>query len=87
MGNVVITKLNEDELKLIADNTNGVYVRLQSSDDAVAAIKKNLSQIETRAYGDISLMNFKTFYWWFAGAMLIFLLTEFFIPERKKALA
>jgi Ca-activated chloride channel family protein len=87
MGNVVITKLNEDELKLIADNTNGVYVRLQSSDDAVAAIKKNLSQIETRAYGDISLMNFKTYYWWFAGAMLIFLLTEFFIPERKKGLA
>ncbi|HET6993732.1 MAG TPA: VWA domain-containing protein [Chitinophagaceae bacterium] len=87
LGNTVITKLNEDELRLIADNTNGVYVRLQSSDDAVAAIKKNLSQIETRALGDVSLMNFKTYYWWFAGAMLIFLLVEFFIPERKKALA
>ncbi len=87
LGNVVVTRLNEDELRLIAGNTNGVYVRLQSSDDAVAAIKKNLSQIETRAYGDISLMNFKTYYWWFAGAMLIFLLIEYFIPERKKVLA
>ena len=87
MGNTVVTKLNEDGLKLIAENTNGIYVRLQGSDEAVAAIKQNLSQIEKKALGDVSLMNFKTYYWWFAGAMLIFLLIENFIPERKKMLA
>lgn len=87
MGNLVVTKLNEDELKLLAENTNGVYVRLQGSDEAVAAIKQNLSQIEKKALGDVSLMNFKTYYWWFAGVMLIFLLAENFIPERKRALA
>jgi Ca-activated chloride channel family protein len=86
-GNTVITKLNEEGLKLIAENTNGVYVRLESSEEAVAIIKKNLSQIEKKALGDVSLMNFKTYYWWFAGAMLIFLLTEIFIPERKKIIA
>ena len=87
MGNTVVTKLNEEELKLLAQNTNGVYVRLQGSDEAVATIKQNLSQIEKKALGDVSLMNFKTYYWWFAGAMLIFLLAENFIPERKKVLA
>jgi len=87
IGNLVVTKLNEDELKLLAENTNGVYVRLQGSDEAVATIKQNLSQIEKKALGDVSLMNFKTYYWWFAGAMLIFLLAENFIPERKRALA
>ncbi|MFI5129695.1 MAG: VWA domain-containing protein [Chitinophagales bacterium] len=87
MGNTVITKLNEDELKLLADNTNGVYVRLQNSDEAVDAVKKNLSQIEKKALGDVSLMNFKTYYWWFASAMLIFLLIEVFIPERKEIIA
>jgi Ca-activated chloride channel family protein len=86
-GNTVISKLNEEELKQLAENTNGVYVRLQSSDEAVEAVKKSLSQIESKAFGDVSLMNFKTYYWWFAGAMLIFLLVENFIPERKKALA
>ena len=86
-GNTVISKLNEEELKLIAENTNGVYMRLQSSDEAVDAVKKNLSQIESKALGDVSLMNFKTYYWWFAGAMLIFLLVENFIPERKKIIA
>ena len=87
MGNTVISRLNEDGLKSMAENTNGVYVRLQSSDEAVDIVKKNLSQIESKAFGDISLMNFKTYYWWFAGAMLIFLLVENFIPERKKAMA
>jgi Ca-activated chloride channel family protein len=83
-GNPVISRLNEDELKSIAENTNGTYIRLQGSDEAVDAVKKQLSQIESKAFGDVSLMNFKTYYWWFAGAMLILLLTEFFIPERKK---
>ena len=86
-GNVIITRLNEDELKLLADNTHGVYVRLQGSDEAVDAVKKNLAQIDKKALGDVSLMNFTTYYWWFAGAMLIFLLIENFIPERKKAVA
>jgi Ca-activated chloride channel family protein len=83
-GNDVITKLNEEELKTLADNTNGVYVHLQSSDEAVVTIKQNLSQIDKKALGDVSLMNFKTYYWWFAGAMLVFLLVENFIPERKR---
>ncbi|MBL7742475.1 MAG: VWA domain-containing protein [Chitinophagaceae bacterium] len=83
-GNPVVTKLNEEELRSIAESTNGVYIRLEGSDEAVDAMKKQLSQIESKAFGDISLMNFKTYYWWFAGAMLILLVAEFFIPERKK---
>ena len=83
-GAAVISRLNEAQLKGIASATNGVYVHLQSSDDAVEELKKQLSQIESKAYGDVSLMNFKTYYWWFAGAMLLLLLAEFFLPEIKK---
>lgn len=86
-GNPVISKLNEEALKSIAENTNGTYIRLEGSDEAVEAVKKQLSQIESKAFGDVSLTNFKTYYWWFAGAMLILLLAENFIPERKKVLA
>ncbi|MES1198046.1 MAG: VWA domain-containing protein [Chitinophagaceae bacterium] len=83
-GNTVISKLNEDELKQIAEKTNGIYIHLQSSDDAVAALLKHLSQIERKAYGDQSLLDFKTYYLWFAGAMLLLLIIENFIPEKKK---
>lgn len=83
-GATVVSKLNEEGLKAIAENTNGVYVRLQGSDEAVETIKQQLSQIESRAYGDVSLMNFRTYYWIFAGVMLLLLVTETFISERKK---
>lgn len=83
-GSSVISKLNEDILQQIAANTNGIYVRLQESDQAVNQLQQQLSQIESKAFGDVSLMNFKAYYWWFAAAMLFLLLAEYFIPETRK---
>jgi Ca-activated chloride channel family protein len=86
-GNTVVTKLNEETLKQVAEKTNGVYVRLQSSDDAVNIIQKQLSQIERKAFSDVSLINYETFYMWFAGAMLLLLFVEALVPERKRNVA
>jgi len=86
-GNPVISKLNEDELKQIAEATNGIYIRLQGSDEALAELKSHLSQIERKAFGDVSHMNFKTWYAWLVAVMLLLLFAENFIPERKKAMA
>ncbi len=83
-GAEVVSRLNEDDLREIAKHTNGVYVRLQDSEAAVDVLKEQLSQIEAKAYGDVSLMNFKTYYWWFAGVMLLLLLIEIFLPETKR---
>lgn len=86
-GNTIISKLNEEGLKEIAQYTNGIYIRLQNSDEAIASIKSQLSQIERKAFGDVSQMNFETYYIWFAVAMFVLLLAENFIPERKRKLA
>ncbi len=86
-GTTIISKLNEEVLKELATATNGIYIRLESSDEAVAVLKKQLSQIESKAFGDVSQMNFKTYYMWLAGGMLLLLLIESFIPERKKVVA
>jgi Ca-activated chloride channel family protein len=83
-GATVISKLNEGELKQIAEKTNGVYIHLQNTDEAVSSLQQQLSQIDRKAFGDTSLMNFKTYYLWLAAAMFILLLAENFIPERKK---
>jgi Ca-activated chloride channel family protein len=84
MGNPVITKLNEKELADIARITNGIYVQLQSSDQAAKQIQAQLAQIEQKVTGDISLMSFQTYFWWFAGAMLLLLIGDLFIPETKR---
>jgi len=83
-GAAVITKLNEDELKQIAGATNGIYIHLESSDQAVTELQQQLSQIERKAFGDESLMDFKTYYPWLAGAMFFLLFIENFISEKRK---
>lgn len=83
-GNFVVSRLNEDELKQIASATNGIYIRLQDSDEAVKALLGQFSGIEKKAFGDVSLMNFNTYYMWFAIVMFVLLLAEYFMPETKK---
>ena len=84
MGNTVISKLNEDELKQIAEKTNGIYTKLESTDEAVKVLLNHMSQIERKAFGDVALMGYKTYYLWFAGPMFVLLVLEFIIPERKR---
>lgn len=85
-GKTVISKLNELELKQIAEKTNGIYIHLQSANEAVSELQKQLSQIDRKAFGDLSMMSFKTYYMWLAGAMLVLLIFENFISEKKKAI-
>jgi len=84
MGNIVISKLNEDGLKQIAEKTKGVYVNLQSTQQVVNTLLQQLSQIEKKNFTDPSFLNYKTYYMWFAGAMFILLIIEFLVPERRR---
>ena len=84
MGNVVISKLNEDELKQIAEKTNGVYAHFESSDQAINELMKQLSQVEKKTFTDVSLLNYKTYYMWFTMALFLLLILEFILPERKR---
>ena len=86
-GNTIITKLNEAELQELAQNTNGVYIRLDDADDAAAKITAQLATIEQKAMGDKSFADYKSYFQLFLGAALLFLLIETFIPERKMTIA
>ncbi len=86
-GNPVISKLNEPILKEIAAASNGIYVRLEGTDEAIDLLQLQLSQIEKKSITDISLMNYRNWFMWFAAAMFLFLIAENFIPERKISVA
>jgi Ca-activated chloride channel homolog len=83
-GQVVITKLNEDILQKIAAQTNGKYVHLENTDAALKEIMAQYSDIEKKALGDASMFNYNTFYHWMAIPMLLLLIAEIFLPDRKK---
>jgi Ca-activated chloride channel family protein len=84
MGNIVISKLNEDELRQIAGKTNGVYVHFESSEQTINELMKQFSQVEKKTFIDVSLLNYKSYYTWFAGMMFLLLVFEFILPERKR---
>ncbi len=83
-GNTVITRLNEQVLKEVAETTGGIYQKLENSEEAVKALRRQLATIEKVATKDISLMQFKPGWPWLAGLMLLLLLAEIFIRETKK---
>mgnify|MGYP003694484705 CR=1 FL=1 len=45
---------------------------------------QQLSQVEKRHLLDVSLLNYTTYYMWFAGLMFLLLILEFVLPERKR---
>jgi Ca-activated chloride channel family protein len=82
-GNTVITKLNETGLQQLAQSTKGVYVRLTDPEHAVATIMQQLGTIEKTELEDSAFKDYKSYFQWFLAAAFLFLLVEFFLPERR----
>jgi Ca-activated chloride channel homolog len=83
-GQVVISKLNEQILQEIANATNGKYVHLENTEAAAKEIMGQFSQIEKKALGDTSSYTYASFYNWLALPMLLLMIAEIFLPDRKK---
>ena len=83
-GSPVITKLNEEELKNIAANGNGLYQLFTNTDEIVDNVDKQLKVMGQRAITENSLVNYKNFFPWLLGIGLILLLIEFFMSEIKQ---
>jgi Ca-activated chloride channel homolog len=87
LGNTIISKLNEQELKQISATTQGIYVNTEDAGRAAAAIMKKLSTIQETAIEDAAFKEYTHYFPWFAGLAIILLLIEFLLPERKMKLA
>ena len=82
-GQIVISKLNEQELSQIADLTNGIYMRLNNVEASVITISQRLDDIEKKSLEDSDYVQYISYFQWFLGAALFLLLLEFLLPERK----
>ena len=83
-GQVVVSRLNDQLLKQLAVTTNGTYIHLENAEGAVQEILAQYAQIDKKALGDMSLYTYHSFYAWLVVPMLLLLLVELFIPDRKK---
>jgi Ca-activated chloride channel family protein len=84
-GNTVISKLNEAELQQLADASNGQYLRLDNVDDALITMTQQLDSVEQKSMSDAEFVDYISYFQWFLGVALVFLVFEFFFSERRTA--
>lgn len=86
-GQTVISKLNEQELKMIADETGGSYYHLDNSLTTAGAIATQLNSMEKKEInGSSGSRQYTSFFPFFIALMILLLIAEVFIPETKKRL-
>jgi Ca-activated chloride channel family protein len=82
-GQIVITSLNEDMCKQIAQAGRGVYVRCDDTNTALKTLQKGLEEIEASELDPTRYSNLNEQYQSFALLAFLILIVEFFIMSRK----
>ena len=82
-GNVVVSRLNEDMCREIAQAGGGIYVRCDSSNTATKAIQKELDKLATQEIETTTYTDYNEQFQSFALIALLLLVIDFFIFNRK----
>ncbi len=84
-GNFVVSRLNENELKNIAADGNGIYQLLNGADEAADNINSQLQKMGKHSIKDNSTTVYQYYFPWIIALTLIFLLIEFITSEKTIA--
>lgn len=84
-GETVVTKLNEDTLKEIAEEANGVYINGTNTGKVIDEIKDILNRMDKTEFEAKEFADFKDQFQWFLGFGIFFLFIDIFFLERKTA--
>ncbi len=83
-GQLIRTKLNEEALSQIAKAGNGTYYNINSGEEQIInALKNHISRMDKMAFEDQIFKAYNSYFQYFIGIGLIFLLVDFFLPFRK----
>ncbi|MBD8348036.1 MULTISPECIES: vWA domain-containing protein [unclassified Dysgonomonas] len=82
-GNIVVTKLNEDMCKQIAQAGKGMYVRADNSNNALKSLQAELDKLQKKNVEGSAYSEYDEKFQFFAWCMLILLLVEICIFDKK----
>lgn len=85
-GNVVVTKLNEQVCKEIAQAGKGMYVRADNSNNALKSLQAELDKLQKKSVDGSAYSEYDEKFQFFAWCMLILLLVEICVFEKKNKL-
>ena len=82
-GNTIITTLNEEMLKQIAQSGGGSYIRANSTQSGLNALFKEINKMEKKEIGSKVFTDYKDRFQWFIGLAIILLIIETLMKGRK----
>ena len=83
-GNTIVTRLDEDMLRRIADAGGGMYVRANNSNVGLEKIYDDISKMDKTEIETQVFTDYEDQFQWFVGAAIILLLVLIFMSSGKK---
>ena len=84
-GETVVTKLDEETLKQIANEANGAYLNGSNTAEVVDGVKDILNRMDKTEFESKEFADFKDQFQWFLGFGILFLFLDIFFLDRKTA--
>ena len=82
-GEVVITRLQTETLKELANATDGLYVSGEDTQQAVELIIERLQQMDKQEFEAKQFVSYKDQFQWFLGVALFLICLDLFLFRRK----
>ena len=83
LGHTVVSKLDENMCKELAQTGNGVYVRANNANNGLNMVLTEINKLQKKAYDNKVFKDFEDRFQIFVGLALLLLVVEFFISGRK----
>ena len=84
-GNTIVTRLDEDMLRRIADAGGGMYVRANNSNVGLEKIYDDISKMDKTEIETQVFTDYEDQFQWFVGVAIVLLLVLIFMSSGKKA--
>jgi len=84
-GETVVTKLNEETLRAIAEEANGQYINGLNTNEVVEAIRDILNKMDKKEFEAKEFAEYKDQFQWFLLLGIFFIIIDIFLLERKTA--
>ena len=82
-GNIVVTRLDEDTLRKVADAGNGAYVHAGNEEFGLNPIVDDIRRMEDERYNSVVFEEYDEQFMYFLGAALLLLVLEMLVGERR----
>jgi Ca-activated chloride channel homolog len=82
-GSAIVTKLDEQTMRQVAEAGGGIYIRASNQQDELETVFKQIQSMEKKEFGAKIFTEYEDRFQYFLAVALFLLILDYFISERK----